>query len=194
MDFMTTTTPSLIRKPGRSRRGFTLVEVMISASLAAFLLTSVITTFLFMGRSGANLQNYSDMESQARRSLEIFAEDVRQASAITWTSATDITLTVNATAIRYSYDSTARIFYRRTGTTTTALITGITDGSFVFKAYNVAGAELALGTAAQLTTATSSTKQLQISLEAQRTSTTVVAATNTVLSARFILRNKIVTA
>ena len=134
MDFMTTTTPSLIRKPGRSRRGFTLVEVMISASLAAFLLTSVITTFLFMGRSGANLQNYSDMESQARRSLEIFAEDVRQASAITWTSSTDITLTVNATAIRYSYDSGTRTFSRRVGTATTALITGITAGSFVFKA------------------------------------------------------------
>jgi len=51
-----------------------------------------------------------------------------------------------------------------------------------------------LSTAAERTAASSSTKQLQITLEATRTNTTVVAATNTVLSARFILRNKIVTA
>ena len=49
-------------------------------------------------------------------------------------------------------------------------------------------------TVAERSTASSSTKQLQISLEASRSNTTVVAATNTVLSARFILRNKIVTA
>ena len=37
------------------------------------------------------------------------------------------------------------------------------------------------------------TKQLQISLRASRTTATVATATNTVLSARFILRNKHVT-
>ena len=48
--------------------------------------------------------------------------------------------------------------------------------------------------AAELAAAGTNTKQLQISLQASRTNQTVVAATNTVLSARFILRNKIVTA
>jgi Tfp pilus assembly protein PilW len=186
---MTTITPLPIRKPAR-RRGFTLVEIMIGASLSTFILAGVLSTFLFLGRSGANMQNYTDMETQARRGLEIFAEDVRQASSITWNTAHSATIVVNSASVTYAYDSSTRIFSRNGS----ALITGITAGSFDFSAFNVAGTEMPLSTAAERTAASSSTKQLQITLEATRTNTTVVAATNTVLSARFILRNKIVTA
>lgn len=178
----------------RREGAFTLVEVMIGATLSSFVLLAVLSTFLFLGRSGANVQNYNDMEAQARKALEYFAEDVRQASAITWNSSTEIDLTVNSATVRYVFDSGTSTFYRRTSSGTTALITGITTGSFVFKAYNVTGTELPLATSANLTAASSETKQLQISLEASRTNQTVVSATNTVLSARFILRNKVVTA
>lgn len=189
---MTTTTRSPIPRP--AHRGFTLVEVMIGATLASFILAGVMSTFLFMGRSGANIQNYNDMESQARTALELFAEDTRQASAIHWNSDEELYLTVNATHIYYYYDSTAKAFYRKVTSTGAprALVTGIT--TFAYKAYSITGAELALATATDLTTATKSTKQLQISLEAARSNQTVVDATNTVLSARFILRNKRITA
>lgn len=200
MDFMTTSTPSPTRNAGRARRAFTLVEVMIGATLASFVLAAVLSTFLFMGRSGTNLRNYSDMEAQARKSLETFAEDIRQSSSITWSSATDFTVVVPqnvgpAKTVRYFYTSAEGTFKRIfDGGAATTLISGITSGTFAFKAYNVAGSEMPLATAANLTAANSSTKQLQISLEAQRQNTTVTAATNLVLSARFILRNKIVTA
>jgi Tfp pilus assembly protein PilW len=184
-----------LRSAATRRGGFTLVELMIGATLSSFVLLAILTTFLFMGRSGANLRNYSDMESQARRSLEIFAEDARQASAISWTSDVSVLLTVNSTGIRYSYDSSTRLFSRQVGTATAqVLISGVRAGTFAFKAYNVAGSEMALVSAANLTAASSSTKQIQISLEASRTTTTVTSATNLVLSARYILRNKIVTA
>lgn len=206
MDFMTTSTRLPI-PDGAARRstpaarvrrltaGFTLVELMISAALSSFILAGVLSTFLFLGRSGVNVQNYSDMEGQARKALEMFAEDTRQASAITWNSNTSVTLVVNAVNIQYTYDSTAQTFSRSVGGgTATTIITGITSGTFSFRAFNVAGSELPLATAANLTAAGSSTKQLQISLQCQRSNVTVVAVTNTVLSARFILRNKIVTA
>ncbi|HRJ46012.1 MAG TPA: prepilin-type N-terminal cleavage/methylation domain-containing protein [Opitutaceae bacterium] len=186
---MTTITLSPARKSGR-RRGFTLVEVLIGATLSSFILAGVLSTFLFLGRSGANMQSYSDMESEARRGLELFAQDVRQASAITWNSETSITLTVNATAITYSYDSAQRVFFRNGF----RLINGVTAGTFSFRAFNVAGVEMPVANAGQRTIANASTKQLQLSLQASRFNTTVVAATNTVLSARFILRNKHVTA
>ncbi len=167
---------------------------MVGSTLAAFILAGLLTVSLFLGRSGANVRNYSDMESQARKALETFAEDVRQASAIAWTSSTQFTITVNATAITYAYDGTAGTFTRADASGTRTLISGITAGTFLFRSFNITGTELPLATSANLTAASSSTKQIQISLEAQRTNTTVVAATNAVLSARFILRNKIVTA
>ncbi|WP_414663210.1 PilW family protein [Horticoccus sp. 23ND18S-11] len=193
---MITTTPSHIRK--RSTRsataGFSLVEIMIGATLSALILAGTMSTFLFLGRSGANIQNYSDMESQARKALEIFAEDARQASAITWTSDTQITLTVNSANVVYTYSNANRTFSRVDATSNRVLISGITSGTFLFRGYNLSGVLLPVTTAAELAAAGTNTKQLQISLQASRTNQTVVAATNTVLSARFILRNKIVTA
>ncbi len=167
---------------------------MIGAGLGAFLLAAVLSSFLFMGRSGANLRNYSDMEAQARTALELFAEDVRQASAVTWNSNVSLTLTVNSASVVYEYDSSTGTFWRRVSGSSRALVTGVTSGTFLFTAYNVNGTSLSLASASDCTTASSGTKQIQISLQASRTDTTVVAATNTVLSARFILRNKVVTA
>ncbi len=186
---MTTITPSPTPRPERrparaGARGFTLVEVLISAGLAGFVLTAVLSSFLFLGRSGANIQNYNDMEAQARRALEFFAQDVRQASSITWGSTTEVRLIVDGASITYGYSSSSRQFQRNG----VALVTGIT--AFEFKAFNITGTELSL---ADLTAAGRSTKQLQVSLSAARTSRTVATATNTVLSARFILRNKRVT-
>lgn len=167
---------------------------MIGATLSSFILVAVMSTFLFLGRSGANIQNYNDMEAQARTALELFAEDTRQASSITWNSATEIVLNVSGTTIYYAYDDGTKEFKRtvNAGGTPRTLVSGIT--SFSFSAYNITGALLPLTTAAELTAATKSTKQLQISLEAARSTQTVVDATNTVLSARFILRNKRITA
>ncbi len=196
---MTTTTPSPARNRARSAGGFTLVEMMIGATISSFVLAAVMSTFLFMGRSGANIQNYNDMEVQARGALEYFAEDTRQASGVVWNSATSVALTVGTNTITYTYDATTKKFSRvvvvtATSATTSSrvLVTGIT--TFAFSAYSISAATVPIGTAAERAAANGTTKQLQISLEAARTNTTVVAATNTVLSARFILRNKKVTA
>lgn len=194
---MTITTRSLTpKRSGRAarNRAFTLVETMIGATLSTFILSGILSTFLFMGRTGANLWNYSDMESQARRALELFAEDVRQASAITWNSSSSVTLNVNSIPVSYSYTSSDGRFTRGVGSNTQTLITGIAAGTFSFKGYNLSGVEMPVSTSAQLSAAGVSTKQLQISLEASRTTRTVTTATNLVLSARYILRNKIVTA
>ncbi len=189
-------TITIIRSPNSKPRwplsGFTLVEVMIGASLAAFILAGVLSSFLFLGRSGQNLRNYVDLESQARKALEIFAEDTRQASAVSWgENGTSVTLTVNSQLIQYAYASGTLV--RRTSTSTTNLITGIR--SFTFLAYTITGAQISdFSTATARVTANNSTKQIQISLSASRANSTVTTATDIVLSARYILRNKHVTA
>jgi prepilin-type N-terminal cleavage/methylation domain-containing protein len=176
----------------RSARGFTLVEVMVAASLSTIILAGTITVFLFLGRSGANLRNYSDMESQARKSLEIFAQDTRQASSVQWSSADSVKLNVKGVEIYYTYAS--GVFTRKAGTgTMQQLLTGITN--FSFSAYDINGGGITdFSTTTARTSAGNSTKQIQISLSAARSTKTVTTASNLVLSARYVLRNKRVTA
>lgn len=188
---MTTTTLS---PDHNASSGFTLVEVMISAALGSVILAAVISMFLFIGRSGANLTNYAEMEKQARNGLEYFAQDSRQASDMDWNSATSITLTVNGSAVVYAFDSASGDFTRRASGSTITLIEGI--NTFSLDGYMITGAKVDtsdLTTVAKRNTASGVTKQIQIYLKSARTSNTVNTATNTVLSARYILRNKQVT-
>lgn len=171
-----------------------LVEVMVAATLASFVLAGVTSTFLFLGRSGANISNYSEMETEARNGLEYFAQDTRQASDLYWNTATNVRLTVNGVDITYGYRVADGTFTRTVGATTTLLVEGVSD--FAFSGYMITGASVDLSdlsTAAKQKAASDVTKQLQIYLKASRSSVTVTTATNTVLSARYILRNKRVT-
>jgi len=209
---MTTIIPSHRLRSARPqswgrRAGFTLVEVLIGSTMSVFILAGVLSAFGFLARSGVLIQHYNDMESQARQALELFAEDVRQASSITWTDANTLTLTVNTALVTFGYSTTQKTFYRSYRPTATApattkiLVTDVT--TFQFKAFTITGTEITdFSTSATRATAGRSTKQLQISLEAARYMDTAlgterrsqIGASNTVLSARFILRNKIVTA
>lgn len=192
MDSTTTTIRSPDREP---RRGFTLVEVMVSATLGTMILAAVLSMFLFLVRTSANIVNYAEMEAQARSGLERFAQDTRQSSDITWNSANSITLEIGATTITYTHNSTTEEFSRTTGGNTEILLDGIT--SFIYSGYKITGASVDLSdlsTVAKRQSASDVTKQVQIYIEAARQSTTATRVTNTVLSARYMLRNKRVTA
>lgn len=176
-------------------RGFTLSEVMIAATLGTMVMAGVMSTFLMLGRSGANISNYSMMETQSRRALEEFSQDLRMASNVTWNSNTSITLTVpnNYTTtsfqVTYAYDSstsgaTAQSFYRMPGDASatnpkTVLIRNVVAMSYArFNRLN--------GTA----TSNQTTKRIQLSMTARTTTRTVANASNIILSASYILRNK----
>lgn len=181
------------RTAARSRRGFTLTEVMIAAFIAAIVLTAVLTTALFIGRSAMNIRNYTDMESQARKMLEYFAEDTRQASSVTWNNSNSLTLVVNTANVNYSYDSATLTLTRTLAGSPNVTVTNI--NAFQFIAYTINGLQITdFSTTAARTTASNSTKQVQISLAASRNRQTLTNTTSTVLSARYILRNKKVTA
>lgn len=210
--FVTTSSNNPFRsRRGSATRAFTLVEVLIAATLGGILLTGVITSFLMMGRSGAVLYNYVGMEEQARRGLEKFGEDTRMASAVNWTDNTRVALTIPHVAsdaysntVTYWWDTTAgsptyHCFMRleantdSTGhalpTTTTTLIQNVY--TFQFDRWTAGG------TSNVQATGSANTDQLQIHLTLRvqgnqygTTSSAVAAATNLVVSARYILRNK----
>ncbi len=183
--------PGPARRPRRA--GFTLTEIMVATALSAVVLGGVISSFIFLTRASLGIRNYTDMETEARNAMETFAQDVRMSSGVTWNSATSLTLAIEqggtATSATYSYDSGTGTFSRTFEGSSDVLITGIR--SFAFNAYSIDTTSVSL---ASISSATNdATKQVQISLESERSQSNLALATNKVISARFVLRNKQVT-
>ena len=179
-----------------ARRAFTLVELMAASGLSGIVLMGVLSSFVLIGKNSYNAANYSMMEAESRRALEMFAQEARMSSNLTWNSAYSVTLTVvtasGTTQVTYAYDNgttgtTAKCFYRKTGTassTATPLVLVRNVSEFAFRRYKIInGSDFSA-------TNDLETKQIQIALRTVRTGATTVNATNAVLSARVVLRNK----
>ena len=187
----------LSRHAGRKTSGFSLVEVMIAGTIGSMVIAGVLSTFLMLGRSGQRLYYYNGMETESRRTLEEFAQDVRMASDCVYNSSTSITLTVvdnyvaNSNQVTYTFGDVTTggitipsCFYRRPGNaastaTPTILMRSITDCAF--SRYDVLG---------NATTSDISTKRVELSLRASVTRSTLVASTDNIVSATYLLRNK----
>ena len=166
---------------------------MIGAALSSVVLAGVLSAFLMLGRSGVNLAGYSVAESEMRRGLEEFSQDVRMASNLTWNSATSVTLTVPnnyasstplPNLVTYAYDSATATFRRRPGDAASTVDPTIfirDVSSFSFTRYNRLDAVAA---------SNAETKRIQITLNVRKTGRTLVAANTTLVSASYTLRNK----
>jgi Tfp pilus assembly protein PilW len=209
---------SSLAKPFRATRrlsGFTLVEVMIGASIGSYVLLGMLTMFGFLGRSGARLTYYNAMALESRRALDEFSQDVRMASDVVanLTVGTDIvssvTLTVPdnyggayANKVTYAYDSatsgaTKRSFYRVAGTPAQDVDT---PSRRVVLARNVTACTYTRRNRLDdLTTSDASTKRLELTLRISTTAiagaatgmVNTVAATENAISATYLLRNKL---
>jgi type II secretory pathway pseudopilin PulG len=193
--------------------GFTLVEVLIGATLSGFVLAGVLSAFLMMGRMGANIQNYTEIESKARQSLEQFSREVRLAYAIAGTTLNNSSVTLNipdttanrtgtgsgAYNVTYTFEAANNQLTRAVnGGTPVPFITGIQlipGTTSFFKYYRLLNPEnFDMGEGYLFNSAVAGipreARQIEVSFVLQRKSVTVATASNKVLSARFILRNK----
>lgn len=207
----TSSTPRTPRAEDRARRGFTLVEVLISAALAAIILTGVMTTFVFMVRTGYLANNYTELEVEARKALELFSREARMANAVTSYTSTSVTFTIPDTtydrtttlySVTYSFDTTAQTFSRTgppvtnpTGTSaTTVLVTNVqqinTSTPYIRYFKYVTSGGYTNGFTSNLAANSTEIKQVELNFIAQRKQSGAGIATDKVLSARFILRNK----
>lgn len=185
------------RFQGFSSSAFTLVELLAAVTISGFVLAGVLTTYLQLGRSGARLTQYAEMNTQIRRGLEQFGSDVRCASGITWNGTSDVTLTIPTLAggtrqVTYAWTSATQAFFLVPGASSAATagriylqrgIPALADGSpgVVFARYDN------LGNAA---TTDAATKRLQVSLYLTRSARTAAGTSDTAVSASFMLRNK----
>lgn len=101
----------------RLTAAFTLVELLIAMSLSLMIMTAMLSSYVFIGRSftrslGISSANQPTLESQGRRAVAYFNQDVRMAIGRTGTiSASEVTLTLPTSSgtknITYYYNSTA---------------------------------------------------------------------------------------
>jgi len=158
---------------------------MIAMAISAMILAGVMSSFLFLSRGTLATTDYADMELEARVALERFAREVRMANGVSSFTANSVTLSVldgTAYTVNYTYVPADGAFYRAYGTASQRLlISGIER--FALQRYTL------LGTKA---TNHLETKLLQLDLTAVRTGPAKAFASNNVISARYIMRNKLV--
>lgn len=169
---------------------------MIASTLSVFVLSGVLGAFLFFGRTGLAVGHYQTMETELRRGLELFAEDVRMATDMHWTSAWKITLSVPAAdgsiqPIHYLFEplregSLTGNLYRINDTGQSELLVHEVSKDFAFKRFKLEQPGQADNTASN----DLETKQLQLNLRTLRLTAGGPSATQAAISARYVLRNK----
>lgn len=106
----------MMRVSFKSSKGFTLVELLIGATLSAMVMAGVLSSYIFMGRQLARLANQQTLETEGRRTLAYLNQDVRMASGVSVTPQTApsfyVTFAiarsgVGAQQVTYYYNSTA---------------------------------------------------------------------------------------
>lgn len=187
--------------PGMTRSGFaafTLVEIMLSLTILGFVVGSIMATFLSFSKSVRSVGHYSEMNQDSRYALETFARDVRAAEDVTLASTNELNLVLPSTTpydgrqIRYEFDPLMAVFSRVERDSggneigSTILLDGVNE--FALSYYDPLGAELALSTPSLLL----SVKGVQLEAEMLREILTT-EATDFVISARFMMRNRPVT-
>ncbi len=107
----------------RSVAGLTLVEILVGATLSAAVMAAVLSGYIYIGRNLARLANQQTLETEGRRTLAIFARDIRMAG--------DLTDTANLSAIRVAFliptptgTNTVTYYYNNTPNTATVAING----------------------------------------------------------------------
>lgn len=185
-------TISTARPERRSQGGFSVVELLVAMGISSMALAAVLSTVTFVARSSISTTDYADMDREARSGLETFARDVRMASDVVAFSTNAVTLQVvtasGTTNVNYTFVPQTKIFYRAYGTSgQRALIKNI--DRFQLSRYSIA---LDPDTGQPMEAANSlDTKQIQLELRSIRSGPAKAFASNNVVSARYVLRNKV---
>lgn len=140
----------------QSIRAFTLVELLVGATLSAAVMAAVLSSYIYLGRSLARLSNQQTLETEARRTLGYFTQDVQSASDLADTvnlsdtrmsllvptatgpttityyynaTTTPVSVTINGTAVSMPATSLTRCVYNGTAVSSLILLRNITDNN-----------------------------------------------------------------
>lgn len=192
---------SLPKHPAARHRAFTLVEVMIAASIGTIILLGVLSTFVLLIRSSVRASNYAVMEAETRRAFEKMGIDARMASdfscVFTGGAITSFTLTIpsndlsTVSYVTYGYDTSSaanKVIYSVPGNDPAAtagrrvLVNQVS--AMTFLRYDANSALIPASTISN-----AGIKHIQMSVSVLRTGVGVANATQVIRSSAFTLRN-----
>lgn len=178
--------------------GFTLVELIISASLSTIVITSMLATFMVFAKSSKSVTGYVDMSNQSRKVLEFFSRDVRAAADVVSATCDSFIIVYpddaiyGSSSVEYVYDADFELFSRivrdKAGmvTSNATLLDGV--GRLNLDYFDPLGVGLDCDSESLLL----SIKSVQLDAELKR-SISNLDATDYIISARFMMRNRTVT-
>jgi prepilin-type N-terminal cleavage/methylation domain-containing protein len=175
------------------QQGFTLVEVMVAAGIASIVTLALLTSYSMTTRGFVAAGNYSDMERDARVTMDNISRDIRQATGLVAFASNDITIAVatefsdsgavtNSKNVRY-YKGTgnnSNYLYRVDSGLTSAVAKSVSAMRFIAYDRNMITNGIT----------PADTKLLQVDLTLRKY-TIDNPNTEQILSARVVLRNKL---
>lgn len=172
-----------------NRRGFSLVELMVSVLVLGLLMAGVLTSIVSLSQGSNSLINYVDMNNESRVALEYLGRDIRGAIDVETMTDSNVILTTTAPndttqRVQYLYESNADTLFRNeldddnNITQSIVLLNNVED--LEIRYYNLIG-----GTA----TIPLEVKHIQVEAIMKMTSLKV-DNTNHIISAQFMMRNK----
>jgi prepilin-type N-terminal cleavage/methylation domain-containing protein len=188
---MTITTQALHEmKNIKNKSGFSLVEVMVSMTIATFILASSYATLISLSKGTESMVNFSEMNAQTRNALELFGRDSRMASAVIHAREDSFRLVRemegNQIEVRYRYVPNSKIFERiqfDNAGNVTERRTILYDVDELFFNYYTARQNQTNGTGL------ADIKHVQLEAKLER-NVLNITNTNYIISARFMMRNK----
>ena len=187
------------QSPRGSKSGFTLAEVIVATTISGFVLASMVGTFVVFAIGANSIGAYTEMSKDSRYVLEYFARDMRAAEDVS--TATDSKLIVEMPAsgsfysgstVTYEYVGDAKLLFRieedSSGNelSNEILLEGVER--FIFSYFNPLGDSISTSTESILL----SVKSVQVDAEMLR-DVSRSEATDYIISARFMMRNRPVT-
>jgi len=171
------------RRSFRSRRGFTLTELLVAIFVSGIVLAMAMSSFNLLAKGSAGIGNYSSMNMQSRVALDIFASDIRMANDVAIATDTALRFTAYNSSgghvwVQYTFSADEGILYRTYAGVTEMVLTDIDSFEFVYYDLQRDSTSDAL-----------SVKEVEINAVMSK-NVVVLQNTNQVISSRFMMRNR----
>ncbi len=172
--------------------------MIVATTISVVVITSMVSTFIVFATGSKSLFAYSEMSRQSRKTLELFARDMRAAEDVTVAAEHDLVVVYPETGfydgitVEYTYDDSVGIFSRiewdKNGNLSSndTILDGVAQ--FAFEYFDPLGNALDYSKASLLLSVKSVRVDAEMVRDISRTD-----VTDYIISARFMMRNRPVT-